>query len=92
MNLGELGEADAARRRTFAATAAEHWAVFQIDAETVARARQAFPLEPIRTLYAIHLSTALVARSVVTDLQVLSLDECICGNAAELGFDVVPAA
>ena len=24
--------------------------------------------------------------------QILSLDERICGNAAELGFDVVPAA
>ena len=92
VNLGELGEVDAARRRTFAATASEHWAVFAIDAEIVERSRRAFPLEPTRTLDAIHLSTALVARSVVTELQILSLDERICGNAAELGFDVVPAA
>lgn len=92
MTLGELGQADAARRRTFAATAAEHWAVLAIDGEIVERARRAFPLEPIRTLDAIHLSTALAARSLVTDLQLLSLDERICGNAAELGFDVVPAA
>lgn len=92
MTLGELGEAHAARRRTLAATAAEHWAVFVIDGEIVERARRAFPLEPIRTLDAIHLSTALAARSLVTDLQILSLDERICGNAAELGFDVVPSA
>ena len=90
--LGELNESEAAGRRTAVATAAEHWAVFAIDGEIAQRARRAFPHEPIRTLDAIHLATALVARSLVTDLQILSLDERICGNAAELGFDVVPAA
>lgn len=90
--LGELGEAEAASRRTFAATAAEHWAVFAIDGEIVEKARRTFPRKPIRTLDAVHLATALVARSLVTDLQLLSLDERVRGNAAELGFDIVPAA
>ena len=90
--LGELNESEAAGRRTAVTTAAEHWAVFAIDGEIAERARRAFPHEPIRTLDAIHLATALVARSLVTDLRILSLDERICGNAAELGFDVMPAA
>jgi len=92
VTLGELDGSEATGRRTFASTAAEHWAVFAVDGEIVERARRAFPREPIRTLDAIHLSTALVARSLVTDLQILSLDERIRVNAAELGFDLVPAA
>ena len=90
--LGELTESEAAGRRGAVATAAEHWAVFAVDGEIAQRARRAFPHEPIRTLDAIHLATALVARSLVTDLRILSLDERICGNAAEFGFNVVPAA
>ena len=88
--LGELNESEAAGRRTTVTTAAEHWAVFAIDGEIAERARRAFPHEPIRTLDAIHLATALVARSLVTDLQLLSLDARIRANASELGFDVVP--
>ena len=90
--LGELNESEAAGRRTAVTTAAEHWAVFAIDTEIVERARRAFPREPIRTLDAVHLSTALVARALVSDLQLLSLDALIRANASELGFDVVPAA
>ena len=92
VTLGELNESEAAGRRTSVTTAAEHWAVFAIDGEIVERARRAFPHEPIRTLDAIHLATALVARSAVTDLQLLSLDERMRANAARLGFDLVPAA
>ena len=92
VTLGELDESEAAGRRTSVATAAEHWAVFAIDSEIVERARRAFPHEPIRTLDAIHLATALAARSAVTDLQLLSLDERMRANAAKLGFDLVPAA
>lgn len=61
-----------------------------IDSEVVARSRQGVPREPVRTLDAIHLSTALLARSLVTELQVLPLDERIRGNAAALGYDVAP--
>ena len=56
-----------------------------------ARSRQAFPREPVRSLDAIHLSTALVARNLVTELWILSLDERIRDNAAALGFDIAPA-
>ena len=88
--LGGRSDAEAARRRAIVSAASEHWVVLAIDSEVVARSRQGFPREPVRTLDAIHLSTALLARNLVTELQVLSLDERIRGNAAALGFDVAP--
>ena len=89
--LGELDKAEAAAKRTLVSTLAEHWIVFSIDGEIAERARQSFPREPIRTLDAIHLATALAARGLVTEMQLLSLDERIRRTAAELGFEVVPA-
>jgi predicted nucleic acid-binding protein len=88
--VGELTEAEAARRRAFVSEAAEHWVVLAIDREVVERARRPFPQEPIRTLDAIHLATALLGRSLVTEMQVLTLDKRVRANAGGLGFDVVP--
>lgn len=90
--LGEQSEAEAARRRAFVGAAAERWVVLAIDSEVVTRSRRAFPREPVRSLDAIHLSTALLARNLVVELQLLSLDERIRGNAVALGFDVSPAS
>ena len=89
--LGELDRAQAAAKHTLVSTLAEHWIVFSIDGETVERARRSFPREPIRTLDAIHLATALAARGLGAEMQLLSLDERIRRNAAALGFEVVPA-
>ena len=89
--LGELDKAEAAAKRTLVSTLAEHWIVFSIDGGIAERARQSFPREPIRTLDAIHLATALAARGLVTEMQLLSLDERIRRTAAELGFEVVQA-
>ena len=75
--LGELSEAEALARRTLFSTAAEHWAVFAIDGEMAERARRPFPREPLRTLDAIHVATALAIRSLVTGLHLMSLDERI---------------
>ena len=88
--LGQRSDAQVAARRALVAAAADHWVVLAIDSEVVARSRQAFPREPIRTLDAIHLSTALLARNLVTEMCLLSLDERIRGNAVALGFDIAP--
>ena len=90
--LGERHAAEIDTRRTLAATAAEHWVLLSIDREVVARSRLAFPREPVRTLDAVHLSTALLARRLVTEVGLLSLDERVRENAAALGFRVTPAA
>ncbi|MBI3795873.1 MAG: hypothetical protein HY268_02755 [Deltaproteobacteria bacterium] len=48
------------------------------------------PLEPVRTLDAIHLASALFLRESFPDLLILSTDERVRHNALPLGFDVLP--
>jgi predicted nucleic acid-binding protein len=86
-----LPEAVAGERRGVLARTADHWVVFELDAEVTERARRPFPAEPIRTLDAIHLATAVLARSLVPDLTVLSLDERVRRSAEQMGFRVLPA-
>jgi predicted nucleic acid-binding protein len=88
--LRELTEAEAADRRGHLITAATHWHVLRISPEIVERARQPFPGEPIRTLDAIHLASALVARTIVPGLALLSLDDRIRRAAVPLGLRVRP--
>lgn len=63
----------------------------RVDAEIVERARRPFPLEPIRTLDAIHSATALVARSAVLGIALLSLDDRVRRCGRQLGFELLPA-
>ena len=88
--LGELTEAEAADRRAHLTTAASHWHVLHMSPEIVERARRPFPGEPIRTLDAIHLASALVARSAVAGLELLSLDDRIRKAARRLGLRLRP--
>jgi predicted nucleic acid-binding protein len=78
-------------RAKLAATAA-HWHVLHVDAPIVDRARRPFPGEPIRTLDALHLATAVTASGSIEELAVLSLDRRVRGSAAQLGMRVVPAS
>ena len=89
--LGEIAEADAADRRAQLNAAAAHWHVLRVSADIVERARRPFPGEPIRTLDAIHLASALAARSAVAGVHLLSLDDRIRGAARGLGLQLQPA-
>jgi predicted nucleic acid-binding protein len=86
-----LPEAVAAEQRALLSRAAEHWIVFDLDGEVVDRARRPFPAEPIRTLDAIHLATALLARSMVADVLLLSLDDRVRRCADAMGFPLAPS-
>lgn len=88
--LGELTEAEAADRRAYLTTAAAHWNVLRLSGVIVDRARQPFPAEPIRTLDAIHLASALAARAAVASLDVLSLDDRVRKTAKRLGLRCQP--
>lgn len=57
-------------------------------ARSCTRSRLAFPREPVRTLDAVHLSTVLLARRLVTEVVLLSLDERVRENTVALGFHV----
>ena len=70
--------------------ASQHWHMYRIDDEIMLRARQAFPREPLRTLDAIHLSTAMRHALEVGAPTVLSLDRQVRANAQALGLPVIP--
>jgi len=89
--LGEIEEAAAADRRAHLNAAAAHWHILRVSTDIVNRARQPFPAEPIRTLDAIHLASALTARSGVAGVELLSLDDRVRRPGEQLGFRLQPA-
>lgn len=70
--------------------ASSQWTFLRLDGPVLERAARPFPAEPVRTLDALHLSSALGIRESGEDVTVLSLDGRIRENAEALGFDVVP--
>ncbi len=90
MATGGLNEAQAGDRRAMLRRVSEHWTTLALVEEISDRARTPFPEEPVRTLDAIHLATAVVSRKLVPEIRLLSLDEHIrsCGRA--LGLEVLP--
>ena len=61
-----------------------------LDASVLSRARQTFPVEPVRTLDALHLASVLAWDQAADRLTVASCDDRVRANALALGFDVVP--
>lgn len=86
----KLNEADVMERRRLFARAGRHWNLVRIHDEVLERARRPFPTEPIRTLDALHLASALSISAAVPELAILSLDDSVRNAAEELGFNVVP--
>lgn len=88
--LDELRESDAVDRQARLNAVSARWTLLALDEEIVERARRPFPAEPVRTLDAIHLASALTARKAVPDLALLSLDTRIRQAANRLGFMLAP--
>lgn len=82
------GETGAYEARLAAVT--EAWTRLAVDQLILDRTGRRFPVEPIRTLDAIHLSTAMLARDAVSDLVLLSLDDRVRTNGQALGFPLLP--
>lgn len=72
-------------RRQFAEASAD-WNVLEITPDIRLRAGEPFPIEPVRTLDAIHLATALRFARALPDLAVLSFDARILANLEPLGL------
>jgi hypothetical protein len=70
--------------------ASQHWHIYRVDDQVLVRARQAFPHEPLRTLDAIHVATALRHALEVGAPAMLSLDRHIRANAQAVGLPVLP--
>lgn len=85
---GILTSAQAASQRAVLSLESAYWTLLRIEGEVLERARRAFPLEPVRTLDAIHLATLLVIRSIFADAELLSFDDRVRKNARALGFQL----
>lgn len=90
-NAGAITAPRAARARADLERAAAHWTVIEIDAHVSEHAGRALPVEPVRTLDATHLASAVVARAAASGLVVLALDERTRRNARALGFELALA-
>src|SRR5256884_8792343 len=75
VKLGEIDESTAADRRAHLNAAAAHWHLCRLSLDIVDRARRPFPSEPVRTLDAIHLASALAVRSTVPSMELLRSEE-----------------
>ncbi len=63
-------------------------AVHPISAQVLARIGEPFPVEPVRTLDAIHLVTALMLVNTPRSLTLFTRDRRIQANAVALGFQI----
>jgi predicted nucleic acid-binding protein len=66
--------------------------VVAMDDEVLRRAREELPVEPVRSLDAIHLASVRVLDDELGGVEVVSCDDRVRQNAAALGFVLIPAA
>jgi predicted nucleic acid-binding protein len=90
VTMREIDEVAAADCRAHLNAAASHWTLWRISPNIVERARHSFPAEPVRTLDAIHLASALAVRSSIPGIALLSLDDRIRRAGKQLGFLLRP--
>lgn len=83
---GLIKGGDAQRLRGLVHRAQAAWTRMGVSDAVLARAARPFPVEPVRTLDAIHLATALEFALVFPGLRLLSFDRRVCQNAEALGI------
>jgi predicted nucleic acid-binding protein len=66
--------------------------ILALEDEVLRRAREDFPVEPVRSLEAIHLASIRLLDDDLGGLDVASSDDRVRGNARALGFVLVPPA
>ena len=81
-----IGQADRRRLRGLLTRVSAKWLLVELTAPIRARAGEFFPVEPVRSLDAIHLSTILEAQELYPDLEVLTFDQRIIDNLVPLGL------
>ena len=85
--LNILNSADAERLRGLLSRIRQGWTLMEISADVRARACRVFPVEPLRTLDAVHLATALLFMQAFPSLKLLSCDQRMLRNSGALGID-----
>jgi predicted nucleic acid-binding protein len=82
----QIKEADLKKRQGWLAIFENEWDVLEIGIEVQKAARMRFPIEPVRTLDAIHLASALQFQIVYSPLKVLTFDDRMIENLEPLGL------
>ena len=88
---GRVTRHDVERALDVFARASAHWTFIDVAPEVLDRASEPFPVEPVRSLDAIHLATVLVVRPAAPAIEIIALDERVRTNAVRLGVPVLPA-
>jgi predicted nucleic acid-binding protein len=86
INQNLLDSDDGQRLRELFTEIHSSWALMEITREIREGASQPFPVEPVRSLDAIHLSTALEFLKIYPGIKVLSFDKRINDNIPSLGL------
>lgn len=82
----EITEEVSHRAAALLATAVASWSIVEMVPEIGERAARPFPQEPIRSLDALHLATALYLLPEIGPVAILSTDHRILENAPLLGL------
>ncbi len=91
-SLGRLTAAEELAALRLLDVAEQSWHVHDLTEAIMTRARAPFPVEPLRTLDALHVATAQVFHEALGDVTMLSFDDRVRENARALGLTVVPDA
>ncbi len=86
LRTGLIREADERRLHGMLTRAQSGWMCMEVQADVLERAARPFPVEPVRTVDALHLATALAFATVFSDLSLLSFERRIADNAEALGI------
>ena len=86
-----IGRADETRMRSTLLQAARHWTLLELSDDVLAGAARPFPTEPVRTLDAIHVASAVLGRTAIPELALLSLDDRVRRAGRGLEFPLLPA-
>ncbi len=81
-----ITQADRQRLRGLFARAVTRWGLVELTDSVRIRAAGRFPVEPVRSLDAIHLASALEATELYEEVNVLSFDHRIVDNLEPLGL------
>jgi len=86
LGQGLVKETAAHKLRGVLARERSKWITMSLSEEVLTRAGRAFPVEPVRTLGAIHLATALTFAEAFPELKLIALDRRVVENATSLGL------
>ena len=88
---GSLTQSQADGALALLAANAPQWDIVPLTPRVIGFGRRSFPVEPVRSLDALHLGAALFVKTTVPDLRMVTLDARVSSNALLLGFPVEPA-